>query len=97
MTAPLGVSAWRQTTEVNALLTELRLFERPHDVGSERHAMIRPASCRVAAPKSSSRCLMSKWQMEPGAKAPEYVASSVAGLMTGADFLTTGSTRASSM
>lgn len=32
MNAPLGVSVRRQTTDVDAMLTELRLCERPHDV-----------------------------------------------------------------
>ncbi|MBT1515896.1 50S ribosomal protein L11 methyltransferase [Bradyrhizobium sp. SRL28] len=67
MTAPIGVSLRRQTTDVDAVLAELRLCERPHDVevsGLPLHILPGVLSPRLS---HGPDALMSKWHIEPGA------------------------------
>ncbi|ANW03104.1 50S ribosomal protein L11 methyltransferase [Bradyrhizobium icense] len=67
MNTPVDVSVRRQTTDVDAMLAELRLCERPHDVevsGMPLHILPGVLSPRLShAPDA----LMSKWRIDPGA------------------------------
>ncbi|WP_407175707.1 methyltransferase [Bradyrhizobium sp. STM 3562] len=67
MTATLSVSVRRQTSDVDAMLTELRSCERPHDVevsGMPLHVLPGVLSPRLS---HGSDALISKWHIEPGA------------------------------
>lgn len=67
MNTSLGVRVRRQTTDVDAMLAELRLCERPHDVevnGLPLHVLPGVLSpCLSHGPDA----LMSKWHIEAGA------------------------------
>ncbi|WP_349253229.1 50S ribosomal protein L11 methyltransferase [Bradyrhizobium sp. CB3481] len=67
MTAPIGVSVRRQTTDVDAMLAELRLCERAHDVevsGLPLHILPGVLSPRLS---HGPDALMSRWHIESGA------------------------------
>ncbi|VIO69158.1 methyltransferase [Bradyrhizobium ivorense] len=67
MTAPQAISARRQTTDVDAMIADLRSCERPHDV--EVCGMLLHILPGVLSPRLSHApdALISKWHIQSGA------------------------------
>ncbi|MGY4399386.1 methyltransferase [Bradyrhizobium sp. USDA 3315] len=67
MTAPLAISTRRQTTDVDAMIADLRSCEHPHDV--EVCGMVLHILPGVLSPRLSHApdALISKWHIESGA------------------------------
>ncbi|WP_314961080.1 methyltransferase [Bradyrhizobium cosmicum] len=67
MTTPLAISARRQTTDVDAMIADLRSCEHPHDV--EVCGMLLHILPGVLSPRLSHApdVLISKWHIEAGA------------------------------